>query len=93
MYNIAYNKQKAVAEVLEFEPPNLEFRVTTIGQNEQERQDLITNLQQVELTTNPDHFVWTPVNGDKFMVKPMYDLLLNQNMIPVLNFTRNKDYI
>jgi len=86
LYNITYRKNKTVAEVVGFEPPNVDFRRSLHGFRAQEWQELTTKLTEIHLNEQPDVFIWLPLKSGLFSVKSMYVKLLDQNVLPIPRF-------
>ena len=77
LYNIAYNKNKTVANVLGTVPINLPFRRVIIGNNRTHWMNLVERLMRVKLGDGEDTFKWTLTSNGTFTVKSYCEDLLN----------------
>ena len=66
LYNIAYRKLVTVAEIVGYDPPNIEFRRTLYGDKEQASKELSTKLTEIQLNNDPDIFLWLASQSGRF---------------------------
>ena len=76
LYNIANHKQVLVAQALT-QPLNINFRRTLTTNKWEQWLHLVSRLMDVNLSTEPDKFLWSLTTSGAFTVKSMYLDFLN----------------
>ena len=79
LYNIVRHKHVRVANVLAQAPLNIAFRRHLSGNKWNDWLHLCQRLMAVNLTPEPDSFVWKLTNTDFFTVKSLYLDLMNDS--------------
>jgi hypothetical protein len=82
LYNIVRKKSATVEMVLRSNPLNVAFRRSLVRNNFQTWHHLVTNLVNVQLTDQRDHFIWSLKQNGQFAVRSMYNSLIAQLPAP-----------
>ena len=78
LYNIVQHKEVSVHDVLHAAPPlNISFRRAIVGDKWDMWAHLCTRLMGITLNDVPDYFHWKLTQNGMFMVKSMYEDLMN----------------
>jgi hypothetical protein len=72
LYNIVQRKQVSVANIMSRRPLNLGFRQALTGPGGDGWVHLCTRLMDVQLSTQPDIFVWKLTTSGVFSFKSLY---------------------
>ena len=68
LYYVVSNKQMMVADVFASSPINLSFRRNLVGNNRELWFQLVERLMLVQLTNEPDQFIWKLTPSGVFSV-------------------------
>jgi hypothetical protein len=77
LFNIVQHRNVTVAQVLAHSPLNIRFRRLLIGQKWTAWLHLCQRLMAVQLSDEPDRFIWKLTPSGSFSVKSMYEDLMN----------------
>ena len=77
LYNIVHRKQDTVANVFSNTTLNISFRRSLIGDKWDRWLELVQKLMHIQMSVEPDVFVWNLTTTGSFTVKSMYLDLLN----------------
>jgi hypothetical protein len=72
LYAIVINKNKRVGEVLNNNPLHITFRRVLRGERWEAWLHLVCRIMNVQLSDEPDKFIWNLTNSGKFSVKLLY---------------------
>ena len=82
LYNIIQRKEVSVADILSQSPPlNIGFRRALTGNKWTRWLRLVNRLMDVQLTDQPDNFIWRLTDTGVFTVKSMYLDLMSDHTV------------
>jgi hypothetical protein len=79
LYNIVQRKQVSVAHVMSQVPLNIGFRQALSGNRGTRWLHLVNRLMDINLSAQPDSFVWKLTTSGKFTVKSFYLDFMNDH--------------
>jgi hypothetical protein len=81
LYNVARNMNATVADVMGSVPLNISFRRLLSHEKWTAWVNLLQRLMEVQLSEEPDKFVWRLTENGKFSVKSFYVDLMNDHTV------------
>ena len=84
LYRIVRHKFVTIKQVLGQENPDISFRRDLLGTRLTAWNELLTRLEDIQLSDDPDTFRWNLHQNGKFSVKSMYDAMVHCD-VPVDN--------
>jgi hypothetical protein len=81
LYAIVINKNKRVAEVLNNNPLHITFRRVLRGERWEAWLHLVSQIMNVQLSDEPDKFIWNLTTSGKFSVKSLYADYMNGHTV------------
>jgi hypothetical protein len=81
LYNITRNKNATVAEVMGTVPLNISFRRTLSHDKWTSWLNLLQRLFEVQLSEDPDKFIWRLTANGEFSVKSLYVDFMNDHTV------------
>ena len=84
LYQIVRHKFVTIKQVLGQENPDISFRMALLGHRLAVWNELLTRLEDIQLSGEPDIFRWNLHQNGKFSVKSMYDAMVHCD-VPVDN--------
>ena len=76
LYRIVRHKFVTIKQVLGQENPDISFRRDLLGTRLPAWNELLTRLDDIQLSDEPDTFQWNLHHNGKFSVKSMYDAMV-----------------
>lgn len=80
LFNIVHRKQDTVAKVCNSTPLDVSFRRSLVGQNLRDWNQIVSSILDLNLTQDPDTFIWSLNSNGQFSVKSMYAALINNGI-------------